>query len=95
MTFRQFILLVIIAVTVSLLMVFMTRSAEPCQTPEQVAALVAADGATITGAAYYRGQMTDSLLVVETDTAIVLYGFKDGCMVAMMALEPREPVTPA
>ena len=66
-----------------------------CQTEEQITAFVEADGGTIAGAAYYRGETTDTMLIVETPVAIVIYGFKDGCLTAAVALEPREQATPA
>lgn len=95
MTLRQFLLLIVIAFTISLGLVFAVRSAEPCQSPDQVAKLITDDGGTIAGAAYYRGSTTDEMLVVETREAIVIYGFKDGCLVAAVALEPRSVGTPA
>lgn len=71
------------------------EEAPPCQSPEYVTDLVTKDGGAIVGAAYYRGTATDTMLVFETPDAIVIYGFKDGCLAAAVSLEPREKGTPA
>ena len=71
------------------------QEAPLCQSPEYVTDLVTKDGGAIVGAAYYRGSTTDTMLVFETPEAIVIYGFKDGCLAAAVSLEPREQGTPA
>ncbi len=71
------------------------EEAPACQSPEYVTDLVTKDGGAIVGAAYYRGTTTDTMLVFETPDAIVIYGFKDGCLAAAVSLEPREKGTPA
>lgn len=82
---------------VALLYAVPVRAQEPptCQSPEYVTDLVTKDGGAIVGAAYYRGTATDTMLVFETPDAIVIYGFKDGCLAAAVSLEPREKGTPA
>lgn len=58
------------------------RAAECRLTEDAFAESVKAQHWTIVGAANYDGAVTDSVLIVETDSAIVLVGFKDGCWVA-------------
>lgn len=86
-----------LALILAALMTVPATSDEPpiCQSPEQVEEAIAADGGTLAGAAYYRGKATDTMLVFETPDAIVIYGFKDGCLAAAVSLEPREKGTPA
>ena len=72
------------------------KAADPaCKTIEDLEADTEAAGGTIAGAAYYNGQTTDTLIVIETVDSILLVGFKGGCYVTYIALEPRAEETPA
>lgn len=95
MTLRQALVLILICLVIALAAPLVSYADEPCQSPEQVSQLVTTDGGMVVGAAYYRGSTTDEMLVVETREAIIIYGFKDGCLVAAVALEPRSVGTPA
>ena len=68
---------------------------ETCRTIYDIEAEVEASGGAIAGAAYYRGTVTDSMLVVEGPEMVMIYGFKDGCAVAFVALEEVEKGQPA
>ena len=70
-------------------------AAVTCVSPEQFSEQI--EAGTIVGAAYYTGAaMTDTMLVVKTSNAIVIYGFKDGCMVGAHVVEGlAPPPTPA
>jgi len=48
-------------------------------------------GAKVVGAASYHGTQTDELIVVESADVISIVGFKDGCYVGTMEIEPAVP----
>jgi hypothetical protein len=70
-------------------------SAQPvpaeCKTMAQAEQEIKEAGGVIVGAANYHGMVTDSLIVVESESVIAVFGFKDGCMVQGAVLEPAVP----
>lgn len=62
-----------------------------CYPLDQLVKDLEAAGAKVVGVASYAGTMTDELLVVQSETAISIVGFKDGCYVGDMQLEPAVP----
>lgn len=52
----------------------------PCQTVADLEAATKAAGAKIVGGASYDGDVTDSLVVIQTATRILLVGVKNGCV---------------
>ena len=87
---------IIIVVAAALLLPMRGLAAEPvCTTEDQIIEAAGATGAHVVGAAYYDGAQTDTMLVIETADAIVIYGFRDGCVVGAMVVEPRSQDVPA
>ena len=69
-----------------------TIAAEPtsgiCYTEAQLEKDAKAKGRKIVGGASYDGAETDSSVVVQTNTDILIYGFLDGCYIGFTQLEP-------
>jgi len=62
--------------------------AQDCVTYDQVLASVEDAGGKIVGSARYNGAVTTETLVIETDAAILLFGFgPDNCLVGSIVLE--------
>ena len=69
------------------------RAAE-CTTLEQMQETILAAGGRIAGAADYAGAVTDTTIIVEAGSAIMLLGFKGGCYVGAILIEPRLEAKP-
>lgn len=63
--------------------------AQDCVTTyDDVISQVESEGSKIVGSASYNGSVTTETLVVETDEAIMLFGFgPDNCLVGSLVLE--------
>lgn len=93
---QAFVLLGIIGIILAGAYFWPVAAQEPaCKTISDMEAEIEATGGIISGAATYRGAQTDTLLVVETEDVILLYGFRDGCYVGAMAVEAAMPRTGA
>jgi hypothetical protein len=68
--------------------------AADCTTLEQMHETVLAAGGRIAGAADYAGAVTDTTIIVETGSAIMLLGFKGGCFVGAIVIEPQIEAKP-
>jgi len=68
--------------------------AADCTTLEQAQEAVVASGGRIAGAADYAGAVTDTTIIVETGQAILLLGFKAGCLVGGIVIEPQLEAKP-
>jgi hypothetical protein len=83
--------LIIVAACASLFMSIATspaRAQSICYTQAQLEQDAKAKGRKIVGGASYDGAETDSAVVVQTNTDILIYGFRDGCYVGFTQLEP-------
>ena len=96
MTRTMFVLWLLVGVALGALFmaVFLVHpafAAEPtsgiCYTEAQLETDAKAKGRKIVGGASYDGAETDSSVVVQTSTDILIYGFLDGCYVGFTQLE--------
>lgn len=64
----------------------------PTLTLDAFYARLHAEGDTVAGAAAYDGSSTDLAVIAESGGDILLFGFKDECLVGVVRLEPAARV---
>lgn len=95
MTVRQVIILLVACTAVCIAAMFLLpRSAEAtndpnCYTQDELEADALANNGTIAGAAYYDGVTTDATVIIQGAREILAFGFKDGCLIGMTAIDFR------